>query len=320
MRAQACMDFFLAARTKACGTLQIQVGFHLRARNWMTRSISFFIVGEPFFSRTPPRKTRMPDPKYVASTRPINSRTAGKQSLRAPVANPIAQERLAAIKIRNRFGAPLSEQLRLPRPTRQAMSPWLVVGSVLVAVSAIGLILAWSQSSLSFAGRAVGLIAGLGMIMIGRRASVDRAPMVPAMQPLFDEETLHAFDRVVEQLAPEAPEVIAAQLLELKQQILRIARLAATSSVDEHFTMDDRMYLTESVRRYLPDSLQSYLLVPADHRAAPIPGQEQSAVSMLNGQLNLLQAELAKREEKLMRGAAEDLLKQQRFLESKVKR
>jgi hypothetical protein len=259
------------------------------------------------------------DPKYVASTRSINRRTATKQALRAQPVNPVVQERLAAIKARNRFGAPLVEQLRQtgPAKSRIVVSPWSVLGSILAAASTIALLLAWIQHSLPLGIAGVlGLPVGIVLALYGLRASSDPVQAVT----LFDESSLQAFDRMLDQLAPEVPGEVATRLTEIKQQLTRIARLANTSTVDENFTMEDRMYLTESVRRYLPDSLQSYLMVPQNQRSTQILEDGQTAVSMLLSQLNLLHVELAKQEMKLTRSSAEKLVKQQRFLESKAKR
>lgn len=259
------------------------------------------------------------DPKYVSSTRPINRRTATKQSLQQQPVNPMVRDRVAAIKARSRFGAPLAEQLHgsVSAKKRKSLSSWLILGSISSTASTVALFLAWLQTSWPLAVAAVfGLPAGLAMILYGHRADGE----APHVEVLFDESSLQAFDRVLDELATEVPEELAVQLTEIKQQLMRIARLAATSSIDENFTMEDRMYLTESVRRYLPDSLQSYLMVPRSQRSTQILEQGQTPLSMVLGQLKLLQFELAKQEVKLTRSTAEGLLKQQRFLESKAKR
>jgi hypothetical protein len=253
----------------------------------------------------------------------MNRRTAAKQSLQGQSINPVVQERLAAIKARNRFGTPLAEQLLVSGSAtrRTPLSYWSVLGSVLSAASTVALLLAWIQLSWPFAfAGALGLPAGLVMIAYGHRTRSAPRQMAIPVAALFDEATLHAFDRVLDQLAVEVQEELAVQLTELKQQVVRIARLASTSFVDENFTMDDRMYLTESVRRYLPDSLQSYLRVPQNQRSTQILEQGQTAASLLLSQINLLRVELAKQEVKLTRSTAEDLVKQQRFLESKSQR
>lgn len=262
------------------------------------------------------------DPKYVASTRPINRRTAARQLRQAGPVSPVVQERLAALKMRSRFGAPLAEQLRIANDSAKPspLSTLLVLGGVVFAISVVGLFLAWIQSSWlwGMAGLAGGAVS-VAMIVLGRRtASVPMQSHVTV--PLFDDSALSAFDSVLEKLAPDVPEEIAVELSELKQQIKRIAQLASKSFVDEVFTMDDRMYLAESVRRYLPDTLQSYLVVPRDQRSTQILEQGQTADLLLLDQLKLLRVELAKREVKLTKSSAEALLKQQRFLESKSSR
>lgn len=262
------------------------------------------------------------DPKFVASARPINRRTAARELRQAEPVNPVVQERLAALKMRNRFGAPLAEQLRMasasPRP--YPLSAWLVLGGVTFAVSAVGLFLAWIQSSwlLAVAGLA-GVSLALAGIVVGRRMTVAHCEsyVLPA---LFDDAAVNAFDMALDKLAPEVPEEIAIELTGLKQQLKRIAQLGTRSFIDEVFTMEDRMYLTESVRRYLPDTLQSYLVVPQDQRATQLLEQGQTADLLLLGQLKLLRVELTKLEMKLTKSSAEGLMKQQRFLESKVKR
>ena len=262
------------------------------------------------------------DPKFVVSSRPINRRTAGKQPKQSQPISPLVQDRLATIKARNRFGPSLTEQLSFSDVTakRKPLGIWSVLVSVLTTVSFVSLLLAWIQSSKPFAvAGLLGLASGLAIIFYRRSANGDSLQMVAPAAVFFDDNCLQAFDRVLDQLAPEVPDEVAIQLSEIKQQIIRIARLAPTAVVDENFTMDDRMYLTESVRRYLPDSLQSYLMVPQNQRSTQILDQGQTAVSLLLSQINLLRVELNKQEVKLTRSAAGELLKQQRFLESKAK-
>ena len=164
------------------------------------------------------------------------------------------------------------------------------------------------------------LAAGLGLIGFTRRRDPAASAAETAIAPLFDEACLLAFDRALDALAPEATEAVAARLTGIKNQLARIAGLTANRPVDEHFTLDDRLYLTELVRRYLPDSLQAYLLVPRAQRANQLTAQAGSAESLLLGQLQLLGAELDKRELKLAHSRAEALMRQQRFLESKSAR
>ena len=64
--------------------------------------------------------------------------------------------------------------------------------------------------------------------------------------------------------------------------------------------------------------LEAYLAVPAAHRHdQPLDGGG-TAAALLAGQLGLLQSELQAREDKLARAAGAALLRQQRFLPSKI--
>jgi len=263
------------------------------------------------------------DPKYVASTRPINRRTAQKQPKQSMPTNLLVQDRIASLKARRRFGAPLAEQLRVlgPATKRKPLSAIIVVGGILSTVSTVGLLLAWIQTSTALAvAGIVGLLASVAMIVHGRRTNGNADGIAVPIAALFDDDCLEAFDRVLEQLAPEVPDAVAAELSAIKDQFIRIARLATTSGVDENYTMEDRMYLTECMRRYLPDSLESYLRVPLDQRTTQVIEEGQTAVSLLLSQINMLRLELTKQETKLTKSTAEELMKQQRFLESKLKR
>lgn len=267
-----------------------------------------------------------PDPKYVSASKPVNLRTA-KPVASAERLSPVVQERLAARwagqQLKGRFGLPLAEQLlAAARPaSTPAMSPLLITAGVVCAASAVGLLLAAIASSwLLAAGGAAGLAAGVGLVFFSRRSEALSALAVPPAPALFDAASLQAFDRALQSMAADAPDTVAASLSALKQQLVRIAQQAANAPLDEHFTLDDRLYLTEFLRRYLPDSLQAYLLVPKDQRAAPVLEHGDSALTLLLGQLQMLGAALDKREKKLTQSSAENLLRQQRFLASKISR
>ena len=101
---------------------------------------------------------------------------------------------------------------------------------------------------------------------------------------------------------------------------MRIARLGNQAGADENFTMEARPYVNECVRRYLPDTLPGYLQVPREQRTSTALEGGRSAADLLASQLDLLRAELADREARLARTAAEGLGKQQRFLQAKARR
>ena len=262
------------------------------------------------------------DSKFVSADRPVNRRTMAKSDLPPAPINPVVQERLAALKLRNRFGAPLSEQLRftLAQQHRVRLHPMMVAGGMVSAISAIGLLLAAIQSSTGLAsGAGLGVLIGFGLLRFARKPRMTVASGAALMPPLFDDAHLQAFDQALEQIAPEVPDTIAARLIELKLQVLRIAQLANGVGTDEHFSLDDRHYVTECLRRYLPDSLQSYMRVPPNARHTQVVVAEQTAGDLLLQQIGLMQTELGQREMLLNKSAAAQLMRQQRFLEAKTK-
>jgi hypothetical protein len=256
-----------------------------------------------------------PDARYATSSRPVNSRTASRQLLQASPVNPVVLERLEAAKARTRLGPALAEQIRSQAQplTHTRVSPLAVAGGMLATACAVAVFVAWLQNSLWLAIAGVlGLLCGLAVAWRGMQSPA--AAPVP-VAALFDASYLETLDEALAKVALEVPDSVAADLTALKQLIVRIARHGAAT--DENFTLDDRMYLTECVRRYLPDTLQSYLAVAAGQRDMPLV-EGHTATQLLSSQLALLHAQLQKREAALGRSAAETLLRQQRFLQSKA--
>jgi hypothetical protein len=259
------------------------------------------------------------DPKFVASSRPINQRTAVRQLIRQKPLKPIVRERLEGTKARSRFGLPLAEQIDslAAKSKRIPLSALTILGSIVSAVSVVCLLLAWIQLSWLFTTTGLlGLLAGLGLVIREHRLRIP-ANLAVSSEPFFDNSSLQKFDSMMEKIALEVPENIALQLGEVKQLIVRISRQASAVAADENFTMDDRMYVIESVRRYLPDTLQSYLLIPSQQRTVVAIDGQHTAATLLGHQLSLIQVELKKCESRITKSTAENLLRQQRFLESK---
>ncbi|MGV8804781.1 MAG: hypothetical protein ACWA6Y_07450 [Polaromonas sp.] len=264
-----------------------------------------------------------PDSDYVRSPRPVNRRTAPRPGVKAakPAVLPAAVHgRLAAQRAQTRLGRPLAEQLRASRqtgsPTR--LGPWHIVGGVMATAAGVALLLAWIESSWPLAAAAGGaLVAAGGLALYGRRAAAQASPAPEPTATLFDEASLLAFDRLLAQRGASLPEAVQDRLVALKQHLARIAQQAASATAGEHFTLDDRLYLAELVRRYLPDSLQAYFLVPQAQRATLRLEQDQTAQALLLGQIELFCAELERQETKLARDQGEALLRQQRFLQAK---
>lgn len=134
--------------------------------------------------------------------------------------------------------------------------------------------------------------------------------------PWLEPQAVAALDDALAQLAPQMPAAALRQLADLKDSVARLARHPVA---EVHLAFDDRMYVLECVRRYVPDALQAWLAVPAARRAQPL-AQGRSADALLQAQLALLQRGLAQREARLASGGAEALLQHERFLRGKVER
>ena len=247
-----------------------------------------------------------PDPRYVSASQPVNRRTA-KPIDQPEQINPLVQERLAAKwasqHAKGKFGLPMAEQLHTPRQAGQkpTIAPLFIVGGVISAVSAVSLLLATIQQSVVFAGvGAVALVGGVGLMVFSRRQEAMRPLENSTTTALFDDVSVQAFDRALANMVTDTPDEITAELGRLKLRLVRIAQLGARTAIDEHFTLDDRLYLTELMRRYLPDSLHAYLQVPKDQRLAPVLVHGATASSLLMGQLQILCGELDKQEKKLL--------------------
>lgn len=256
-----------------------------------------------------------PDPKYASAARPVNRRTAARAQTQPPAR---VQQQVQGAQARQLLGAPLARQMG-QQSSRRSGAPVGAHHAVLalapLATLAGGWI-AWQQygtAALAVGGAlAIGGAAALAWALRARRRARPAADAAPA-GPVFDPQALVQLDRVLELLAPEVPGDTLGRLTGIKSTLVRMAPLLATAQANEHFTVDDRLYIAECVRRYLPDSLQSWLQVPVHLRAAGDPSPQ----ALLDEQLDLLQAELRDREQKLGRGAAEKLLQQQRFLKAK---
>jgi hypothetical protein len=231
-----------------------------------------------------------------------------------PPENSAAQDRLKAVAARVRLGRPLAELAQAGAGSAGGrMRPLMIVGSMLGTIGGVGLGLAWLESSMVWLGGGGALsLAATAMLW---RARARPEPSQAAAVPLLDDAALRRLDDALATIVAELDDATAADLMEVKAVIARLAAYRPT--VNEHFTMDDRMYVVECVRRYLPDSLKSYLAVPREHRQAPTVAEGQTAAAMLREQLQLLCAGLRQREERAARGAAGQLLRQQRFLATK---
>ena len=264
--------------------------------------------------------------RLIAGDGPINRRTALKQQhserqqrqQRQPHA--ALQERIERVHTRNRFGAPLVEHLAASRESAQqpASGAQIALGVLAACGAVVALLGAIQALPWLLVGGAV--LAGCGALgwVIVQRKTVAASNASAAPSALFDPASLAAFDAALEKAAAELDDDSAARLLAIKEAFKRIAQQGAVQ--DEHFTVDDRLYLRECLRRYVPDSVSAYLRVPVAQRGEALLNDQPCAQIALCQQLDLLLQEILLRETKIGRSAAEQLLRQQRFLDSKKSR
>lgn len=256
--------------------------------------------------------------KYVTAKRPVNLRAALKESQRQQPISAAVRGRLAVAKMRSAFGLSLAQQLNAnAKVSRTKLSAMAISGGIIVAVAAVAVLLAWIQKFLPFAlAGLAGVLLGLGII--ARQHYSSKSSEITGTQAwLLDAQAVQIFDRMLDEVAHQVPQAVAVQLGEIKDLVARVARRAGAMGTDEHFTTEDRMYLAECVRRYVPDTLQSYLLIPSQQRMVLVIEGQETAVDLLVKQMNLIRTELEKRDLKMTKSSAEKLLRQQQFLESK---
>ncbi|MDM0115768.1 hypothetical protein QTI66_26705 [Variovorax sp. J22R133] len=263
------------------------------------------------------------DSKYASAQGPVNRRTALREARPEQGINARVQQQVQVAQARQWLGAPLSQQLGAAHVGNRGKRPVGVHHAVLALAPIVGLAgawMGWQQASMVAlaAGGAllVGSVAATAWALRARRRDRPDAPGASA-GAVFDADVLARIDKLLNTLAPLLPPATLERLASLKGTLVRMTPLMARTPVNEHFTLDDRLYVVECVSRYLPDSLQGWLQVPAHLRDVPPEGGGDSPQALLDAQLDLLQAALREREHKLGRAAAESLQRQQRFLEAK---
>lgn len=255
--------------------------------------------------------SRDSDSRYVSASGPVNRRTAARGAPRS--VNPALQQRLQRRQLQQTLGAPLSRQLAAASAATMA-DQGLAVASIFSVVGAA--ILLWPPAGLLALGSGAGLLlSGIASGAWWWKRRQQALTTDPAL-PWFDAPSLEALDRVLETVAPQLSASTLERLLALKASFVRLAPLMLRGGISEHFTLEDRLYVIECLRRYLPDSLETWLAVPETAREAG-GDDAPSAQALLEQQLELMQAELKKREQGLLRAMTEAMEKQQRFLESK---
>lgn len=258
--------------------------------------------------------------RFVVGHAPVNRRTAGAP-LREPAPDPVADAQARRLQARHALGVPLAELLPADPPApRHAPVP---VPAVAAAMAGTGLALVAALApGVWAAAAALGAASGLGLagwrLWRARRAWAPTAPL----RPLLDAPVLAALDHQLTQVLAELRDdsTAAEALRQLKAQLVRTVHAQATARAQGLLPVEDGLFVHECLRRYLPDTLQAYLQVPAAQRQAPLDASGQTASQALQTQLAQLGHTLAELEARAGVAAGQALLQQQAFLQAKTGR
>jgi len=254
--------------------------------------------------------------RLVFAEKPLNRRTA-----RVPAAsssNPVLQQRALKVQSRSRLGLGFAASLedlapatqgrgRLPATVVTALVTSVVLAPLAVLSSGVLLPAALGTGSLAAAATAWWLRS--------RGSKASTVGVAPVAVPI-DTEALLRLDRMMEAVAPELPEDIFQQLLSLKGALVGAAQVCTGELGAESLSMDDRLYVVECLRRYLPDSIGAFMAIPVGQREAVID-EKRSAIEVFVDQLALLQSDIGVLMQKAHRNSGDKLIQQQRFLETK---
>lgn len=275
---------------------------------------------------------KMPDPRNDSrrayGNAPVNRRTTPKMTPKPPVLPPSVQARAHKARQRQLLGTPMRELLEHgasgPPSPGGKLHPALISAAVFAVAAVSALLLLRSGAGLALA--ATLAMLGAACWLWQRRSqhlvAQNQGPSAShaALASPFDAQALERIDAAFEETAAVVGKDALERLLALKTVAVRVAQAVGTTATDEHFTLEDRLYVIECIRRYIPDTLGAYLQVAPAQRALPSAQAGQSPEQLLLAQLALLQGELEQREQRLHTASLEPLLRQQRFLDAKAGR
>lgn len=262
--------------------------------------------------------------KFAVSSGPVNRRTATPtQRAAAPSHAPQVLNRLKAAQAKHRLGATLAQRLssKVPGTTNDATARTsLIAQSVGCTVSAVGLFIGAIQSAWPVVGISAAALAGLGIWAWRnyRQYNSEASAAQTQLTALVDPADLQRLDTLLEQMAKESTPATVELLVGFKVTLVRCVALAGTNQGQGLLASDDSLFIRESVRRYVPDTLQACLKVPQAERESRVIDEGKTAIDLLHAQIALIGEQLQKREACLTQMSGEALMQQQRFLAAKT--
>ncbi len=204
--------------------------------------------------------------------------------------------------------------------TQHTASGTLVVQAIGCTLGITGIFLGFIQSAWPVAAAGAATVLGLGTwALIERRRARQQAPLQEGdLTTWIEPEHIERLDALMEQLAKESSQATVDALCQLKDSLSRCATLLGDGATHALTASGDSLFIRETVRRYIPDSIQACLKVPTADRESRVIDDGKTAMMLLHAQLALLDAQLQQREVRLAQLAGEALLQQQRFLAAKT--
>ena len=268
----------------------------------------------------------MSDPKksknFVVANGPVNRRTAPPPNpAKAPVA-AVVRARIQQAQTRRLLGTPLSLRLGSAHSDtghQHRLTPVAILQVVGGTIGACGLVLGVLQSAWTVGAGGIAVMAGFALwALTSRRFRPDDAKASGAeFADLVDAGDLQRLDSAMESVAAQLPQSAIDQLTGLKESIAHCVAMMAQMPSSGGFVGEDQLYVREAVRRYIPDTLTAYLNVPQKDRANLVIDGSKPALNLLQDQLAMIQQQIEASETRLVQGAGEALMRQQRFLAAK---
>lgn len=248
--------------------------------------------------------------RLAVGSQPVNRRTHRPLPAADDDAPETLQQRQQQLRARHELGRPLAAG---PQPAR-ARAPLPLAARVQAGVGVVSL------SGALFVGQpvVVGVLVVVGAVSLTWAArSLWRGPQRPPGVPseLLPAAALTALDALLVRAAPALPEAAKPLLQRIHASLAQAQQPEAIAAL----SLQDRAFVLQTVVRYLPDSLDAFLRLPAARRAAPLAEGEPSADEALVQQLSALDERLQRCLRAGHDEAAEALLRQQRFLDAKAR-
>lgn len=259
---------------------------------------------------------------FAIAKGPVNRRTAPPLSEPKPNLPAAVKARLQHKALRHRLGTPLAQQVATstqPNATEKPLRTTHILQAVGASAGAVGVVLGAVQSALIWLLGGAAVLVGVALwgLILKRKVAPERIDNAQAAIELIAVADLQRLDALMETLASQSPPATVQQLAGLKAGLVRCIALLASEKASGTLAGEDPLYIGEAVRRYIPDTINACLQVPAKDRATLVLDNGQTVVDLLHAQLALIGNELALRETRLSQAVGEQLLRQQRFLAAK---